>query len=161
MKIYIDKSCDFIEDVIVKVRQIAKNLVIPGIHIIGLFDNIKNLLHDLVPVNPIKIKFYTDSINEKDLDENLQVTIFRIVQEQVNNILKHASATQATIHLSRQVNEIILLISDNGKQTNGVGIINIKSRAELYHGYITIISQPGKGYELKVILPLKKPASIQ
>jgi PAS domain S-box-containing protein len=159
-EMYIDKSGDYIEDVIQKVRRIAKNLVIPGTHIIGLFDNIRNLLVDLKEIHPIKIEFHKDSIYEKDLDEKLQVIIFRIIQEHLNNILKHANAKHAAIHLSRQANEIILLISDNGKgcnilkPTNGVGIINIKSRADLYHGRVTITSQSGKGYELKVILPL-------
>ena len=162
-EMYIDKSCDFIEDVIGKVRRIAKNLIIPGVHIIGLFDNIKNLLKDLILIHPIKIEFHADGINEKEINENLQLIIFRIVQEQLNNILKHADAKHAVINLSRQENEIILLISDNGKgcnilkQTNGVGIINIKSRAELYHGRVAIVSQPGKGYELKVVLPLNDP----
>ena len=50
-----------------------------------------------------------------DLDEKLQLNIFRIVQEQLNNILKHAKASDATIDLSRQENKIILLISDNGE----------------------------------------------
>jgi signal transduction histidine kinase len=56
------------------------------------------------------------------------MTIFRIIQEQVNNILKYANARHATIHLSRQENDIILLIKDNGdgcdiiKEKSGVGI---------------------------------------
>jgi PAS domain S-box-containing protein len=164
-EMYFDKSCDFIEDVIQKVRRIAKNLIIPGAHIIGLFDNIKNLLQDLALIQPVKIEFHTNGINEKEINENLQLIIFRIIQEHLNNILKHANAKHAAINLSRQANEIILLISDNGKgfdilkQTNGVGIINIKSRAELYHGNATIISEPGKGYELKVILPLNEDLS--
>jgi two-component system, NarL family, sensor histidine kinase UhpB len=82
------------------------------------------------------------------------------VQEQLNNILKHAKATYATINLTRRGNEIILLISDNGNGCNileegkGVGIVNIKSRAEFYHGSVTIVSRPGEGYELKVVFPL-------
>ena len=160
-QMYIDKACDFTEDVIGKVRRIAKNLVIPGINIITLLDNIKNLLHDLMEIHPVKIEFYAEGVDENELDENLQVNIFRIVQEQFNNIIKHAKATCATIHLSMQAGQITLLISDNGigcdlsKENSGVGIINIRSRAELLHGKVTIVSQPGKGYELKVELPLK------
>lgn len=157
---YIIKSCNFIEDVIGKIRTIAKKLVIPGIHIIGLLDNIKNLIADLEKIHPVKIEFYNDGIEEKELDENLQLNIFRIVQEQLTNVIKHAKATCAVIHLSRLSNEIVLLISDNGKGCNGlkvnggVGIINIRSRAEILKGRVTIVSEPGKGYELKVELPL-------
>ena len=93
------------------------------------------------------------------MDEKIQLTIFRIVQEQLNNILKHAKATHAFINLSRKENEIILLISDDGKgcdvsKKRGVGIINIRTRAELHDGKVTIVSKPGKGYELKVALSL-------
>ena len=158
---YIIKSCDFIEDVIGKIRTIAKKLVIPGIDFISVVDNIKNLIDDLAKVHPVKIEFYTDGIDEEELDENLQLNIFRIVQEQLTNILKHAKATHAIIYLSRQANELRLLISDNGKGCNvlkdssGVGIINIRSRAEILHGRVTIVSEPRKGYELKVELPLQ------
>jgi two-component system, NarL family, sensor histidine kinase UhpB len=159
-EMYIDKSCGFIVKVIEEIRRITKKLVIPEIHIIGLFDNIKNLLDDLIMIHPIKISFREDGVNEAELNKKLQRTIFRIVQEQLNNILKHAKATHAFINLSRQENQLILLISDNGEGCNvlqeksGVGIINIKSRAELYNGKVTIVSKPGEGYELKVILPL-------
>jgi PAS domain S-box-containing protein len=158
-ELYLDKSCDFIENVIVEIRKISKTLVIPGPHIISMTDNIKNLVHDLVATHPMKIEFNTENIDENELDEKIQLTIFRIVQEQVNNILKHAKATRAAIHLSRQEDQIILDISDNGegvdmlKEKNGVGIINIKSRVELYHGRVTIGSKPGDGFELKVELP--------
>ena len=111
-------------------------------------------------VHPLKIEFNENNIDENYLDEKLQLTIFRIVQEQINNILKHAKATIATINLSIKDNEVRLLISDNGKgndflkEIDGVGIKNIKSRADLYNGSVTIVSYPGKGYELKVTLSL-------
>jgi len=106
------------------------------------------------------IEFQENNIEEEDLNEKLQLTIFRIVQEQVNNILKHANASYATINLSRQKNTITMLISDNGKGCdilkvkNGVGIINIKSRVELYRGTVSIVSKPGAGYEMNVVFPI-------
>ena len=159
-EMYLEKSCNFIQEVILEIRKISKTLVIHGSHIIGLFDNIKNLVQDLTLIHPIIIEFDKTGINVEDIDDKLQLTIFRIVQEQVNNILKHANAANATIKISRENGDVVLLISDNGegndllKEINGVGIINIKSRAELYDGKVTIISKPGKGYELKVVLPL-------
>ena len=97
-----------------------------------------------------------------NLDEKLQVTIFRIIQEQVNNILKHSKAKRATINLSRKGGggNIVLLIADNGQgcdtsaETEGIGIRNIISRAELHHGSVTIESKPRVGFALKVVFPL-------
>lgn len=157
---YLDKSCELIVNVMEEIRKISKALVIPDINIIGLFDNIKNLLHDLSVAHSIKIEFLNEGIDEKNLDDKMQVTLFRIIQEQLNNILKHANATNATITLSKYESEIILLVSDNGKgcdtlkEKNGVGIINIKSRADLYNGTVSVASKPGEGYKLKVAFPL-------
>jgi signal transduction histidine kinase len=78
----------------------------------------------------------------------------------MNNILTHSKATHAEIKMSRQKNEITLCISDNGdghdalKENTGVGITNIRTRADLYDGRVSIVSAPGKGYELKVELSL-------
>jgi signal transduction histidine kinase len=83
------------------------------------------------------------ALTKKNWMIRLQLTIFRIVQEQLNDILKHANATWAAINLTKQRNEITLLITDNGNGCNsleeekGVGIINIRSRAELYRGTFT------------------------
>lgn len=157
-KMYLDKSTLLISSVIDEIRKISRMLVVPGTHNIGLLDNIENLLYELNHVQPVKIYFQYDSIDEKELDNKLQLTIFRIVQEQINNILKHAEATEAVIHLSRQLEPVILSISDNGKGCQltevkeGVGLINIKARAEMYNGTMTTTSQPGKGFELKVTL---------
>jgi PAS domain S-box-containing protein len=159
-EMYLQKSCDLVVNVIDEIRRISKALVIPGVHIIGLFDNIKNLIHDLGMIHPVKIEFHEDNILQGDMNEKLQMTIFRIVQEQVNNILKHSKAAHATINLSIEENNILLCISDDGdgcdmlKEKNGVGLINIHSRAELYHGSVTVTSRPGEGYSLKVVLPL-------
>ena len=161
-EMYLDKSCHLIVKVMEEIRKISKALVIPDINIIGVIDNIKNLLHDLSIAHPIQIEFLNEGIDEEALDQKMQVTIFRIIQEQLNNILKHADATNATISLGRHENKIILLVSDNGKgcdilkEGSGVGIINIKNRADIYEGTVTIASKPGKGYALKVVFPLNE-----
>ncbi len=164
--LYLDKSYGFIVDVIEEIRKISKHLVIPGLHIFSLTDNIKNLIDDLQTVDPIQIDFHEKGINEEILNQKLQLSIFRIVQEQVNNILKHAKASYATIDLCRKGNEIMLLISDDGdgcdvvEKKKGVGIINIKSRAELYGGKVSVITRPNEGYVLKVVIPVSSPGMI-
>lgn len=153
----LQKSSEYIVNVIEEIRKISKNLATPGM-VMGLFDNIKILLDDLSVINPIEIDFHHEGIDEDELDDKLQLNIFRIVQEQLNNILKHAVATSAAIDLSRNKDEIILLITDNGKgfdttqKRKGVGIRNIMSRAELCQGRAEIKSQPGKGFQLRVAL---------
>jgi PAS domain S-box-containing protein len=163
-EICLERSCEYIVSVIEGIRKIATTLAIPTM-IDGLFESIHILVGDLNFGYPIKIEFQIGAVNEEDINENLQVDIFRIVQEQLNNIIKHAKATWAFINLTRNADEIVLLISDNGrgcdllKTKMGMGIINIISRAELYNGNVTTVSKPGEGYELKVVFSLMERIS--
>jgi two-component system sensor histidine kinase UhpB len=156
----LDKSIDYIMKVIEEIRRISKDLATPGLHLLGLFDSIESLVDELMRLHPIKIKFYTSGIEEIAVQEGLKLDLFRIVQEQMNNILKHSKATLVNIYLTRHGKELVLRITDNGKGTDlsvkskGVGTTNILSRAEKYHGKIKILSKPGEGYSLKVTLPL-------
>jgi len=155
-EICLERSCEYIVNVIEGIRKIANTLAMPTM-IEGLFESIEMVIADLAIVPPLKIDFQTNGINEEELNEDLEVDIFRIVQEQLNNIIKHAKATWAIINLTRNANEIILFISDNGqgcdllKTKMGMGIINMISRTELYGGHVTTVSKPGEGYELKVV----------
>ncbi|MGZ5136089.1 MAG: sensor histidine kinase, partial [Flavitalea sp.] len=157
--LYLDKSSGYIVNVIEEIRKIAKTMTIPGMAM-GLFDCIKILLDDLSIIHPIKFMFHGNGISEEELSQKLQLNIFRIIQEQVNNILNHSKASNAIIDLRKKGNEIVLVISDNGvgcdpsEKSKGVGIRNIMSRSELFSGKVTIASTLGEGYELKVILQL-------
>lgn len=157
----LEKSSEYIVTVIEEIRRISKTLASPGLRLMGLADSIKTLLDEYKVVLPVKIEFLQENMDEKDLSEKLQLDIYRIIQEQLNNITKHSKATLATILLTRRGKEILLVISDNGvgcepsSEKKGVGIINIKSRAEWHRGRVRIISKPDEGYQLKVVLPLQ------
>ncbi len=159
-QIYLKDSCNLLQNAMDEIRKISKHLVIPDKHFAGLTDNIKNLIAELKKVHPLKINFITERINEEMLNDKIERNIFRIVQEQTNNIVKHSQATKASIKISKNKDEIILLITDNGigfntaDKINGVGLKNIIGRAELCNGKAAIESTPGKGFQLKVILPL-------
>ncbi|HTE12301.1 MAG TPA: PAS domain S-box protein [Chitinophagaceae bacterium] len=158
--VYLDQACVHLLNSIDEIRRISKRLIPQSLDIIGLGHSINILIDDLSGIHPVKIAFEGKGINKTHLGEKLQLNIFRIVQEQVNNILKHSSATRAFISLIKDKDTICLLISDNGKgcdmnaKKEGVGIRNIMSRVELNHGNLTIESKPGRGYKMKIIFPL-------
>lgn len=157
---FLARASSYILSVIVELRKISTPLLTPASHAEGLFESIKNLLAEVNKESQLKIRFNTVRIKENEMDDDLQLNIFRIVQDQVDNITKHAKATQATIILAKQGNEIQLLIMDNGQGcvpasiVKGTGLLNIKTRAALFDGKTEIVSQPGKGCELRIILPL-------
>ena len=94
------------------------------------------------------------------VSEELKLMIYRIAQEQLNNIIKHSQATLVNIALYKKNGNLELQIKDNGKgydlsaQRNGVGLQNIKTRAALHHGEVSITSSINNGFELIVDFPL-------
>jgi signal transduction histidine kinase len=159
----LEKSSGYIIKVIDEIRMISKTLTTPSL-VIGLIDSIKTLIDDFAFNHSMKIKFHQTDFKEDDLDIKLKLTIFRLIKEQLNNIVKQATATSATIDLIKRGRKIILNISDNGdgadflEEKNGLGKMNIKSEVDLFHGNFVIVSKPGEGYELQVVLPVKRRA---
>lgn len=159
-EICLDKSSGYLITVIEAIRKLSKNLILPGKQVMGLTESISILLDDFAFLNPVKIEFDGKGVNDEYLDEKLRLDIFRMVQEMLNNILKHSKASSARITLIQQASQIELRVVDDGIgcdrliDKEGTGIMNIRSRAESHNGKVTILSNPGQGFELKVELPL-------
>jgi len=97
------------------------------------------------------------NLRERDVSDDLKTTIFRILQEAMNNIAKHSGADTILLHLEKSNSSINLIIRDNGNgfdntnllsvksYTNGFGITSMKERAELSGGTFDILSEPGEG----------------
>src|SRR5205085_8859078 len=102
-------------------------------------------------------------LDEDAIHESIKLSLFRIVQEQLNNISKYAKATRVTIAISNDTNEVSLQICDNGIGFNtkdkrvGVGLTNIYNRVESYNGVVDLRSSPGQGCNLHIWIPLHQP----
>ena len=127
----------------------------------GLRESIYNLTRDIMELNNIKITCTLTGFIERSANEKFKLNIFRIVQEGLNNILKHAHATEAAIILSQNKKSIILSISDNGvgfdttSKNKGIGVSDIINRAESFKGNANFISRPGEGCSLIVGFPVE------
>jgi len=94
------------------------------------------------------------------LFDELKLNMYRIVQEQLNNILKHADANNVDVTIKAEERNICIAVTDDGKgftttdERKGIGISNMINRVESYNGKLEIISSPGKGCILSVIIPL-------
>ena len=117
------------------------------------------------------MKFYTNNRAIR-LRQDVEIGIYRIVQESLNNIVKHAEAQKVTIQLISHTAKINLIIEDdglgfqvernghmNGKKHGGMGLINIRERTEGLSGTFSIHSKPGRGTEIIVELPIKENVS--
>jgi PAS domain S-box-containing protein len=152
-----------IDQAIDEVRGISHQLNTTTLELIGL----AQLLSDIVgKINHSgKIVFSLNSKNYKEsllIDPKISLTIFRIVQEQIKNVLKHSGASKASIHLSSTRKNISVTIKDNGKGfapdsvKKGLGLINIFNRVEYFNGIVQLDSIPGQGCSLKVIIPIEQ-----
>jgi len=154
------QSSGFIYNAIEEIRKLSKALVTPLIKDFGLCKAIEGLLEDIQPANTsIHFDFFCESFYEEDVNYEFKLSIYRIVQEQINNILKHAKAKGVVIELYRD--EVIRLsVNDDGvgfdtkKKRKGIGIHNIQTRVGLYGGKIKIHSEPGQGCQLRVEFPI-------
>ena len=128
----------------------------------GLVNSITDMLGNISRVYDLKFITNWEGIDEPQLSDQLKLTIYRILQEQLNNILKHAKAKTVSIELKQHVILLELNIKDDGigfdvsSKRNGVGLQNIISRTELFNGNVSINSQPGKGCELIVYFNIKQ-----
>jgi two-component system sensor histidine kinase UhpB len=156
----LERSMQLVSNAINEIRKISKSLITPGLGEIGLIESIGDIMDDLkVAKNKMAIDLDLQNISEEQIEDRRKLTLFRIVQEQLNNIVKHAEATRVLIRLSGEQDHIVLTVADNGvgfdvnRHRKGVGITNIISRAEILSGKVELQSSPGEGCMLTVSLP--------
>ncbi len=155
----IEKSKNNLLNLINEVRALSKSLMPPILEDIGLEDAIYELVETYIVTQRLNIKFHYSSGLDA-LAKDLKICLYRIVQEQLSNIARHAEAKNVIISLEANAPNINLVITDDGKGFNttlirkGIGINNIKNRIELYSGNLDIISSPGNGCTLRIKFPL-------
>lgn len=143
-------------------RSISHNLKNNSFHQIGLTESIEQLLHNLERTGKFTTSFSCPPSDEIDgMIHGNDIILFRIIQEVVNNILKHSGADRIDIQIAKEDKKISIEILDNGigfntenarNENQGIGMKNIYSRAKLINTNVNIISATGEG--TKVILTL-------
>ncbi|MBW2106873.1 MAG: hypothetical protein JRI26_12855 [Deltaproteobacteria bacterium] len=149
---------------IMEIRELSHALHPPLIEDLGLVSALEELCQDFKSYSEINITWDIEQI-QKPLQSITNITIYRLFQEGLNNIVKHSRATKAYLTLTSSESEINAIIEDNGVgfladnvlsplQTKSLGLISMKERLALIGGELKIISSPGKG--TKIIACLKK-----
>ena len=155
-----EKSVGYLMMAIDEIRKLSKELVTPSLQEIGLIRSIQQLVDDFCYTTKLNIRF-THDLETDMLDYGMQITLFRICQEQLKNIIVHSQAANVDILLQRRHTVVNLIIRDDGKGFNikqtskGIGIANIHNRAKYYNGDVQLRSAPGEGCILEVSLPFE------
>lgn len=156
----VDKSYVHLEEAIQEIRKLSHSLVAPSLGKDGLKEAMEELVENIRESNNISILFFADEdYPVRPVDKNKELTLYRIAQEQLTNIIKYARAGEASIQLKQIDGHIYLCITDNGVGFNieetgtGIGLKNINSRVDFYSGKMQLTSAPGQGCTLEVYIP--------
>lgn len=158
----LDKGRVLLDSAMKEIRKLSRTLLPPSLGEVSLLTALKELTDDIEIADPICIDRNWKDFDETGLSQKLKLTIFRIIQEQLNNIHKHARAKNININLAKHDQQISLTIQDDGvgfdtmSKRSGVGLRNISSRAEVNNGIVTIESAPGTGCKLAVVFNMEE-----
>lgn len=157
---YLQQTNQMIMSAVDEIRNLSHSMIAPFMEKTTLKEAIENVMYNITSTSGIKISMEVSGLDEEKLSEKIRLTTYRIFQEQFSNILKYAEASAVLLKIVQDNETIALTIHDNGvgfdtsKKAEGIGLMNIKTRASLFNGEVSIRSSPGHGFELSVIMKL-------
>src|SRR5439155_6724517 len=154
-------SIDKLNDSIREIRTISHSMASGTFLQSGLEDSLRDYCRDLNVPGGSQISFEFISLENKKFSGDQAFHIFRIIQELLQNIIKHSGANQAIVQLSYNANRLYITVEDDGKGfeekevtvNNGVGLKNIHDRIKVLNGKIDVRSAPGKGTSILIEVP--------
>ncbi len=148
---------ELIDTTVEEIRLLSKRQVTP-VKNIDLEELIQQLVLTLRNNQMIETEF-TYSVLPGQLPDHLKLNIYRLLQEQVNNIMKHSDAAKVSLSIKAEENNVNIRVMDDGIGFNmnakrkGIGISNMINRIEFYNGKLTIETAAGKGCKIEIIIP--------
>jgi two-component system sensor histidine kinase UhpB len=158
----IKKSYENIEKALQEIRKLSHSLATPSLEEYNLIEAINDLINDAASESNVKLKFKNNLKKGIKIPDEINVNIYRLAQEQLNNVFQHAKASTVKIQISSDEKGIYLLIEDDGigfsmdETKFGLGLKNIEGRVKLYSGKLTVKTEAGKGCKLEIFLPVNQ-----
>ncbi|MBE7173766.1 MAG: hypothetical protein INR73_24550 [Williamsia sp.] len=152
----IKKSSNNIVEVITELRNLSKSLTPPSLEDLGLIPSIEDLAHSFSQSKKINIDFNSVDFNEQWVSKEKKTVLYRIIQEQLNNIVRYTNAKYVTIALSNDEDRIIVTVWNDGifrdarLASDNIGLENIRNRIELFNGFMELNYSGEEGATLKV-----------
>jgi signal transduction histidine kinase len=160
----LEKTGNYIDTTMQKIREISNNLMPKILEQNGIIAAVTDFINMIDVKSKISIKFDHELIDESSIPEEYKPHLFRIIQELLNNAVKHAKATQILIQIVLKNQNLIMTIKDNGigfdenidiTKIKSDGLRNIIRRAELINGKVILESQINIGTNYTIEIPLK------
>ncbi len=158
---FVERSLNYLNDAIVEIRKISHSLTPGTLRDISLEAAIDEVVQTINTTGKLQVTYERDiDPAQPEISSEIQISALRIVQEQLNNTLKHAGATEALVLLRVSPGLLSITVSDNGvgfdptTTRKGLGLNNIFNRVEYFYGSIKLDSSPQKGCSLEIEIPL-------
>jgi PAS domain S-box-containing protein len=160
-----------LQESIKAVRDVSYDLRPPALDEMGLVETLVHYCNDFSEDNGINVDFHSAGMKDLNLDFDTEINLYRLIQEGLTNIKKHADAEHVTVRLVAAFPNIILRIEDNGKgfdvqkrmatltKEKQMGIRSMEQRAKLLQGEMEIQSKPMQGTKIFITLPYKDQKS--
>lgn len=155
-----------VADALESVRNLALELRPSTLDDMGLIPTLERYTHDYSQKFGITVDFHTLGFDRTRLPPQVETTLYRIVQEALTNVARHADADTVSVLLERQASRLLIIVEDNGRGFDAekllrsrshekrLGLYGMRERANLIGGELTIESQPGAGTTIFVEVPL-------
>ncbi len=155
------KANKLLKDASKEVREISHNMMPGVLSKFGLREAIEDLFEDVEDAGEIKVDLKISCKDER-LAENMEIMIYRVIQEMLNNTIKHAKATLISLTISRTEHALFINYKDNGvgfdenqlPHGKNIGLSGIRSRIEYLGGKVALISEPGEGTSYSISIPI-------
>ncbi|MGB0918488.1 MAG: tetratricopeptide repeat protein [Flavobacteriales bacterium] len=156
------ESKRMLDDSIAEIRNISHEMMPRALSEMGLIPAMEDMLGKSLGSTEIKYEFEHHKMEGERFPENVEVSLYRISQELVNNIIKHSQAKAVSVQLLRTKTHLVLVVEDNGKgfkfdsnaNQNGIGLMNISSRAKAINGEVNYQPSPEQGTVATIRIPL-------
>ena len=147
-----ERSLDMLDTSIRELRRVAHNMMPEMLTKFGLDEALKEYCNTINATNLLSVKYQSMGMDTR-LEKSSEIIIYRIIQELLNNILKHAAATEAIVQLIKENDRFSIIVEDNGKgfdtsllkNNKGAGLTSIQSRVDYLKGGLDIHSETNKG----------------
>ena len=153
-----ERSMDMLDSSIKEMRRVAHNMMPEALVKFGLNTALKDFCNEIQQSGALQISYQSIGIKDLVLEQTIGITIYRIVQELINNTMKHAVAKNAIVQITKTEGQLSVTVEDDGKGFDtaiinnpiGMGWSNIINRVEFLKGKLDINSQNGKGTSVHI-----------
>ena len=155
-----ERSMDMLDSSIKEMRRVAHNMMPEALVKFGLDTALKDFCNDINQTGALKINYQSIGLANEVIDQTTAITIYRIVQELINNTIKHAAAKTAIVQVTKSNGQLSVTVEDDGKGfdpiilqgVKGIGWTNIQSRVDFLKGTLDVQSADGKGTSVHIEL---------